>query len=207
MTGIKCIWPFSVFFLLFITNWFIYFSEPVLLFFYTTAICYFKCVCARVCVGFDKQLLYCRACIYLDRIYLDFSILFNCVIRWPVLCHYGVQAWVEAAGEQGLALLLSHGSSPTHPPLPFCLSICLYFCHFNLSSSNLRAVHTNANLCQCNMQETWFFFQHVGVSTIIEVDIFLVLLVGWYCLWLLPTGTVLFFYCFHCSFLLIFPSD
>lgn len=56
------------------------------------------------------------------------------------------------AGEQGLALLLSHRSSPTHPPLPFCLSlfhfICLYFCCFTLSASNMHTVHTNANLIQ-----------------------------------------------------------
>lgn len=105
--------------------------------------CYFKCVCVRL--GFDKHWLYCCACIY-----LDFSILFHCVISWPVLCHYGVQAWKEAAGEQGLALLLSHRSSPTHSPLPFCpsLFLCLYLHCFTLWTSNMYTVCANANLVQ-----------------------------------------------------------
>lgn len=167
-------------------------------------------------LGFDEQLLYCCACIY-----LDFSILFNCVIRWPVLCHYGVQAWVEA-GEQGLALLLSHRSSPTHPPLPFCLSlfhfVCLYFCCFTLSASNMHTVHTNANLIQYDTYlSNMILFSKCRFLNNYRSGYFpcasgcLILLVVFaqrYCchllLYHLFQNNV--FYCFYCSFLLILPT-
>lgn len=84
--------------------------------------------------GCDEQTLCCCACIY-----FSFFILLNCVIRWPLLCHYGAQAWVEAAGEQGLALSLSLIDPPPHvPPLSFCPSVflCLYFCLLSRSLSH-----------------------------------------------------------------------
>lgn len=76
-----------------------------------------------------------------------FSILFNCVIRWPVLCHYGAQAWVEAAGEQGLALQVSNRSSSTRSSLPVCLSGWLAL-HISvvILQPNLCIQHINANL-------------------------------------------------------------
>lgn len=51
---------------------------------------------------------------------------------------------------------------------------------------------------------TWFFFQHVNFSTIFKVDIFLVLLVGWCCLWLLPRGTVVMCVCIICFKVMFF---
>lgn len=51
---------------------------------------------------------------------------------------------------------------------------------------------------------TWFFFQNVDFSTIIQVDIFLVLLVAWYCLWLLPRGTVVICFCIICFKIMFF---
>lgn len=136
-----------------------------------------------------------------------------------MLCHYGVQAWVEAAGEQGLALLLSH--FPTHTPLPFCLSlsICVYFCWFILSASSMHAVHTKANLVQYNTYLSCMilFSQHDNFLTMLKVDLFLVLLVGillvviaqMYCCRLLSYNSFQnnVFYCFYCSFLLILPLD
>ena len=86
-----------------------------------------QCCCARIDLGFFR--------------------LFNCVIRWPVLCHYGAQAWVEAAGEQGSELSLSQRSSSACPPLSFrpsvCvyLSVCIFVCSLSLS---LSVFHTSA---------------------------------------------------------------
>lgn len=61
------------------------------------------------------------------RIDLGFFSLFHCVIRRPMLCHYGAQAWVEAAGERGSALSLSLSVFLRDPPphVPFCLSVHL----------------------------------------------------------------------------------
>lgn len=56
---------------------------------------------------------------YCARIDLGFFSLFHYVIRWPALCHYREQAWVEAAGEQGSALSLSKIL------LRMCPSVCL----------------------------------------------------------------------------------
>lgn len=93
---------------------------------------YFLCMCVYVCVcffynttamntiseflcgGCDEPVLRCCA-----RIDLGFFSLFHCVIRWPALCHYRAQAWVEAAGEQGSALSLSKIL------LRMCPSVCL----------------------------------------------------------------------------------
>ena len=99
-----------------------------------------QCCCARIDLGFFR--------------------LFNCVIRWPVLCHYGAQAWVEAAGEQGSELSLSQRSSSACPPLSFrpsvCvyLSVCIFVCSLSLSLSlslclshfSYQSVHAKAQM-------------------------------------------------------------
>ena len=89
------------------------------------------------------------------RIDLGFFSLFHCVIRWPVLCHYGAQAWVEAAGEQGSALSLSLSkillrmSPSVFLSICLCLFIRLYFCLLFLffpSHFNSRSAHANAEM-------------------------------------------------------------
>lgn len=97
---------------------------------------------SELCGGCDEPVLCCCA-----RIDLGFFSLFHCVIRWPALCHYRAQAWVEAAGEQGSALSLK--DPPPHVPL--CLfvspSVCVYlsFCTFICSVSLSLSLSFNAN--------------------------------------------------------------
>lgn len=64
-----------------------------------------------------------RQCCAVVHAQIWVSFLFHCVIRWPVLCHYGAQAWVEAVGEQGSALSLTLKDPPPH--FLFCLSVHL----------------------------------------------------------------------------------
>lgn len=128
-------------------------------------------------VGLDKQLLDCHA-----RIYLDIS------HSHSQLCHLmagAVSLWSTGMGGSSRrtrfstpALSLPH----THTPLPYCLSlsICVYFCWFTLSASSMHAVHTKANLLQCDTYLSCMilFSQHGNFLTIMKVDRFLALLVG-----------------------------
>lgn len=103
-----------------------------------------------VCGGCDEPMLCCCA-----RIDLGFFRLFNCVIRWPVLCHYGAQAWVEAAGGQGSALSLSQRSSSACPPLSFCpsvcvyLSVCIFVCSLSLSVFHTSTIRVYMQMSKC----------------------------------------------------------
>lgn len=165
--------------------------------------CYFKCVCVRV--GFDKQLLDCHA-----RIYLDIS-------HSLQLCHLmagAVSLWSTGMGGSSRRTRFSTPAlSLPHTPLPFCLSlsICVYFCWFTLSASSMHTVHTKANLVQYDTYMSYvvlririLFSQHGDFLTIVKVDLFLVLLVGWYCLWLLPRCTVVICFCIICFKIMFF---
>lgn len=107
------------------------------------------------------------------RIDLGFFSLFHCVIRRPMLCHYGAQAWVEAAGERGSALFLSlslcvsQRSSSACPLLSVCPSVCVclttFIClYFSPPSLPLPPRHTRP--CKCEISPGSFllsFFSHV----------------------------------------------
>lgn len=75
------------------------------------------------CGGRNEPMLCCFV-----RIDLGFFSLFHCVIRRPMLCHYGAQAWVEAAGERGSALFLSLSLCFSEILLRMSPSVCLSIC-------------------------------------------------------------------------------
>ena len=83
------------------------------------------------------DVVYCCA-----RIDLDFFSLFHYVIRWPVLCHYGAQAWVEAAGEQGSALSKIHLRMS-----PLCLSVHLSVSIYPSIFWSARSLSASLSLC------------------------------------------------------------